>query len=518
MAFSLRKLEKTLYNLEQLSDPGGAKNLVSKAFEQHLVSKTSKLGTNLNQIISGFESLTQEADDVIGVIKNSRPEQLIGGFAVAQLTKNVPALKDRLVLKVGSDSTDLAAIAGSSVDDGFLQVQVTSSEPEAIAYHVKKTTNASQGQLKNVIGGLINLEDKVFESFEASFNELITPIVGAVANVVASFNKFRASLFSSVLGVVDNINKELNKGFGSIVENISEAITGNARSIVGSLTLQEGIKISLPESDMTFVLSLLGSKDQKKFDDAVKFLQQYSSYSEAQIRDSLGTIDNRLGSNIFIDQTGNLPVLAREITTGLTTWDYANTPKSHNFNYVATVEELEVDLKSMQREVTEVIVHWTETFNNQNIGSEELQDTLSKVGDSLPYHYLIRRDGSLQRGRPNQLLGGALANGHEKYSVQVAFVGGINAPAGTANPKVFLSSNSLTSKQMISFQQFCAAAYSAWPGVQILGHNDIDLSQRDPGFDVPQEMESLFNKRIVYEETLNQGPFTRKELITKRVI
>jgi hypothetical protein len=515
MPFEPIEVEKRLQRIERNA---GVENAVSNAvrsFEQNVVSKTSKLGTRLLGVVAGFQALTQQADDVVEAVQGSRPEQLIAALAITQLTKNVPGLKNKLVLKVGNNRTDLEALTGTSVQDGFLQTRITSSDPEAIAYQTKRATGASSGQIRNVLGEMQNLEDKTFELFETSFNELINPIVGAVTNVLASFNNFRANMLGQLSKTVIGINDAINKGFGSIVENISEQLTGNGRSIVGSLTIKDGIRIELPESDMAFVLNLTSAKTQTQINQAVAFLEKYSDLPRGVIRERLSGIDNRISSNV-LTESGEL-LTSTQIDTGEKTWDYENTPSSHNFSYVSSIEELEVDLKSINREVTEIIVHWTEHFNNQDVGSEEIQTLLSRNGSSIPYHYLIRRDGSIQRGRPVSYQGGALNNNHERYSIQIAFVGGINAPTGTSDYKRFLSANSFTPKQVTSFQQFCAIAYSAWPGAQIMGHNDIDRSQIDPGFDVINEMEHLFGKKNVYENPSEQQPYTRKQLIKVKI-
>ena len=515
MSFQPIDIERKLQRIQQNAGLEGALSKANTAIQQNIVSTTSKLGRAL-ETVAGFQALAQSADDVVESITNSRPEQLIGAFAVTQLTKNVPGLKGKLVLEVGDDRTDLNALTGKTVQDGFNQVQITSSDPEAILYHTKKTTNATDGQLRTVLGQAQNLQAKQFELFETSINDLITPIIGAVSGVFASFNKFRAGLLGEFSKVVIGINNELNKGFGSIIENVSEALTGNGRSIVGSLTTLGGVRITLPESDMSFVLSLVSEGTETKINQAVDFLTKYSDLPPGQLRDALRGIDNRASSNI-VTPTGNIPTITNNIDTGAKTWDFANTPKSHNFSYVSSMEELEVDLKSITREITEVIVHWTEHFNNQDIDAGDIQDIMSRNGDSIPYHYIIRKDGSLQRGRPTVYEGGSLNNNHEDYSIQIAFVGGINAPTGTTNPKRFLSADSLTSKQIQTFQQFCIASYAARPGIQIMGHNDIDRTQRDPGFDVIIEMENLFGKKNVYDNPSEQPPYTRAELIKVKV-
>lgn len=515
MTFQPIDIEKKLKRIEQNAGIETAISRASTAFQQNIVSKTSKLGTALN-IVAGFQALSQSADDVIDSIPNSRPEQLIGVFAVTQLTKNIPGLKNKLVIEVGDSRTDLNAITGGSVANGDNKVVITSSEPEAIAFATKKATNASANQLRTVLGDMQNLQAKQFELFEVSINEMLTPIISSVTDVFASFNKFRSNLLGGFANVVTGINNQLNKGFGSIIENVSESLTGNGKSIVGSLSVLDGVRITLPESDMSFVLGLVSEGTETKINQAVDFLEKYSDLSRGELRDSLRGIDNRASSNTAT-ASGNIPTIANNIDTGIKTWDFASTPSNHKFSYVSSMEELEVDLKSVTREITEVVVHWTEHFNNQDVDAGDIQSIMSRADDSIPYHYIIRKDGSLQRGRPTSYAGGSLNNGHEEYSIQIAFVGGINAPTETANPKRFLSAESLTSKQIATFQQFCIASYIARPGIQILGHNDIDRTQRDPGFDVISEMERLFGKKSVYDNPSDQAPYTRAELIKVKV-
>ena len=68
-----------------------------------------------------------------------------------------------------------------------------------------------------------------------------------------------------------------------------------------------------------------------------------------------------------------------------------------------------------------MVVHWTETFTNKNIGSEEIDAIQRDLGgNGIGYHYVIRRDGSLQRGRPNNIEGEhAAINGHNEFSIGI---------------------------------------------------------------------------------------------------
>jgi len=687
MPIETQDLEKKLQKIEQQSGLTAAIVSANAAIQQNNFNKTTKLGTQVGQVTAGYQSLTQEIDDIAPGVWGSQPEQLTvfrGAInpPVVQLTTELPGLKDQVKNKVTQyvatsyadddyvvDNREvLRSISGVDSSDngilsGFLKVQITSGEPEAIAYSTKKAVaSATPEQVKTVVSNLQNFENKAIELYETSSDDLLDPIVGVATGTVSSLNKATSSVqnispalsqvskatiqnltnfkipsdelnqaiklinnndfnsaasliskysassvqnisstlsqaassvqnatssvqnatssvqnaVSSVQNIagdisstlsqattqinttvqqinntaetikeakdfidnapvrlesalskinngmgkaandikkfVDGVNTALDGGLASVVENITESLLGNARRIINGITGLEGVKFDIDEKDLSFVLNLLSANSQSKLGQAAAFLEKWSDLPRNEIIQRLAGIDNKISSNLAT-AAGSIPVTTRNIDTGIATWDYENTPKDHVFSYVSTHEELEIDLKSIPREITEVVVHWTEHYNNQDVGSEEIQDLLSRAGDSLPYHYLIRKDGSLQRGRPNELLGGALNNNHEIYAIQIAFVGGINAPVGTKDYKKFLSEQSLTPEQIATFQQFCSTAYLAYPGIQILGHNDIDRTQRDPGFDVIQQMEHLFGKVSLFENPDLETPFNRIQLI-----
>ena len=71
------------------------------------------------------------------------------------------------------------------------------------------------------------------------------------------------------------------------------------------------------------------------------------------------------------------------------------------FTFVSSVEELNAEIQMISREISEVVIHATETTTDKDIGAIEINNIQSKLGhDGIGYHYVIRRDGRLQRGRP----------------------------------------------------------------------------------------------------------------------
>ena len=190
------------------------------------------------------------------------------------------------------------------------------------------------------------------------------------------------------------------------------------------------------------------------------------------------------------------------------------------FTYIDSKEELASEIRSFIRRISEVVVHASETYTNANIGAEELHVAQSEDGlDGIQYHYVIRRDGRLQRGRPpNESSTASAINGHEKRCIDIVLIGGINAPSGTENPADYLSSTSFTIAQMATLEAFLQAFYRRYPGGQVFGHNEIFGEVEDPYFNVTNYVETLFRKKSVYDDLLSDTAIELDELVTKRPV
>ena len=191
-----------------------------------------------------------------------------------------------------------------------------------------------------------------------------------------------------------------------------------------------------------------------------------------------------------------------------------------NFTYVDSKEELGAEIRSFVRRVSEVVIHASETYTNANIGAEELHVAQNDAGlDGIQYHYVIRRDGRLQRGRPpNESSEASAVNGHNKKCIDVVLIGGINAPSGTESPSDYLSSTSFTIAQMATLEAFLEAFYRRYPGGQVFGHAEIFGEVEDPYFDVTSYVNTLFRKKSVYTDLLSDEALDLDELITKRPV
>jgi len=179
--------------------------------------------------------------------------------------------------------------------------------------------------------------------------------------------------------------------------------------------------------------------------------------------------------------------------------------------FVSSVEELECEMSVITRDVSEVIVHWSETFTNANLTGTELQQLTGAGGNA--YHYIIKRDGSVERGQPLNSTGSA-SPGHNSYSIQVCLVGGVNVASGETDINGNMGAGSITRTQFNSLHEIFRVFFIQFPGGQALGHGEFDITQLDPGFEVRDYAYNSFNKVSLYVDPLSESEKSPQEIIS----
>jgi hypothetical protein len=295
----------------------------------------------------------------------------------------------------------------------------------------------------------------------------------------------------------------------------------------------------LPASLQKQVINLL---DLKKFKEVAILMAPYSDLGQEVLEEELSKIDTSASAliNKFNPETNAFGVSTAPIfSIGEldSLWKGADTvptpispfsspvpdiPASVNqssgyaFTFITSMEELEAELRSATREITETVIHWTANFIDQPyVGSEQIHEVHTQRGfTGIGYHYIIRRDGRIQRGRPiNQEGFHAKDYGHNSYSIGIAHVAGYNCVSGTSNPERYLSAESISDPQWAAQKAFLEVFYRVFPAGQVLGHYQCsDLGSIDPGFDVDDYILNTFGKRNLVRFNNNFGPFSRSEL------
>ena len=132
------------------------------------------------------------------------------------------------------------------------------------------------------------------------------------------------------------------------------------------------------------------------------------------------------------------------------------------------------------RSATELlVVHCSATRASQNIGVREItQWHLQRGFDTIGYHYVIRRDGDLETGRPENVIG-AHVKGHNARSVGICMVGGVD---NADKP-----SNNFTAAQFVALHELLLQLRKRHPNARILGHRDLSPDLNKDGKITPNE-------------------------------
>lgn len=129
------------------------------------------------------------------------------------------------------------------------------------------------------------------------------------------------------------------------------------------------------------------------------------------------------------------------------------------------------------RDIHLIVVHCSATPITMNIGAEEIKKWhIEKGWKDIGYHYVIRRNGMIEKGRPDSVIGAHLEN-HNSNSIGICLVGGVdtkNKPQNNFVPEQFKSLGNLIRILM-----------SEYPKAVVRGHNEYS-TKACPSFDVQQ--------------------------------
>ena len=154
----------------------------------------------------------------------------------------------------------------------------------------------------------------------------------------------------------------------------------------------------------------------------------------------------------------------------------------------------------MKRHIDKIIVHCAATLPRLDIGVDEIRKwhTEERGWSDIGYHVVIRRDGTVEEGRP-LARPGAHAKGENHSSIGVCYVGGVSE---TGAPE-----DNRTADQSVALFKVIQEFQEQFPGAAVLGHRDLKgVTKACPCFDV----------RTWYTEACSNTSTKRKELREER--
>ena len=530
-------------------------------------------GDLIEAVVSGSElvpTITSTGTDAVQTINETMgsltgitpPDESItiialGGSAIDEITNTVKVAAERknsLMSQIKSTAAAASASGlGESITEGLDNITSTMDE----------TINSAKGELEAEVLGAVSAVEGFADDVAAEAGALgnglisgITSTVGEVTNAITDgFNDVIDAVGDAAGDLLNSVTTDISTGFGfaqDLFEDLTGTVGSTLQGLFGSSTALDKdfisgiIKDVLAGGDinLTKAAKSLALKDESLSPEMKEVIQGTNATSiqelnsqvqsrarargipESQITQFSSTSSNIETALSQVDTTiaGTLVSEVGEFYTEDT--DLAELVKRYlgadteTFEYVDSKEELGLEFRKMTRPISEVIVHATETYTNANIGSEEIHLRHNEAGhDGIQYHYVIRRDGRLQRGMPlDDISAASDILGHSLNCIDIVLVGGVNVPSDADNPLLNLSSSSFTQSQMKTLEAVLDVFYKRMPGGQVLGHNSIDLNSQDPYFDVISFVENKFGKKSVYTDPLTESSISPKDLISKRPV
>lgn len=478
--------------------------LVSKATEaaSQLNLQTGTSLARVGDVQSGITALTSAVDQVDQVAN--------AADSIVEITGAVPGLETDLIGDVSAAASDLGSITGGTAANGSLNFIISSGSPEAIAKSLGEVTGKTADELQDVLKSVApnGSEDAV-----ANLEKALTEGLGAASGFGDALNSFKSS-FDSLLdnvggGILTDMIRKIDKTADDILDKVLSGIDLDALDLLGNVVLSKQALVDLIAA---------GNKD----DAIALIIANDPSADPAIVEEQVNQVELN-PANTIVDQqaaaVGTRTSSCYVIGSNNATWQGESTPiTTGQFTSVDSPEELIAELRACSRPITEVIAHWTASYTNQDWGSEKVHELHQQRGFSgIGYHYVIKRDGTLQRGRPLERRGAhSKAYGHNNYSIGVSMAGGYNCPSNTPSPNRYISADSLTTQSLATFEWFMRCFYDVFPGGQTYGHNDTsDLGKVDPGFDCQEYVRIKFGKTNVITDG-RAGPLSPAELAARR--
>ena len=138
------------------------------------------------------------------------------------------------------------------------------------------------------------------------------------------------------------------------------------------------------------------------------------------------------------------------------------------------------------RRIDKIILHCAATPEGKDYTVAQIRQWhLARGFSDVGYHYVIYRDGSVHRGRPETQVG-AHTTGYNTHSIGICYIGGCEA---TKNAKGdYPPKDTRTPAQRAALIRLVAELRRQYPAATVHGHNEF-ANKACPSFNVQKEPE-----------------------------
>ena len=125
------------------------------------------------------------------------------------------------------------------------------------------------------------------------------------------------------------------------------------------------------------------------------------------------------------------------------------------------------------RQITLIILHCSAVKPDQTSSVAQIDTWHRQRGFHLGigYHYVVRRDGQIEPGRPEYMVGAHCLN-HNAHSIGVCYEGGLDIRGQPADTR--------TAEQKASLRRLLEDLHRRYPRAVIVGHHDLNPHKACP--------------------------------------
>lgn len=132
------------------------------------------------------------------------------------------------------------------------------------------------------------------------------------------------------------------------------------------------------------------------------------------------------------------------------------------------------------RTVSLIIVHCSANKAGSALRTGDIDRYHRSLGwKCCGYHYVIPTDGTIEAGRPEELVG-AHCKHHNSHSIGICYIGGLDD--GGTTPK-----DTRTEAQKATLRKLIEQLHQRYPKALIVGHHDLNPQKACPCFHVTAE-------------------------------
>lgn len=131
------------------------------------------------------------------------------------------------------------------------------------------------------------------------------------------------------------------------------------------------------------------------------------------------------------------------------------------------------------RDIDLIVVHCSATKPDMNIGVSQIDQWHKAKGwNGCGYHFVIKRDGTIEKGRDVRDIG-AHARGFNTSSIGICYAGGIDSDGRPEDNR--------TEEQKRSMKSLIDTLRMIFPDTEVVGHRDLpSVKKACPSFNVEE--------------------------------